>query len=117
MPSHSAELELALADWGVTLTHLAVTPAFNPTTQTLTESTVATELQGIAGPLEAERLPKLPGQQQQHRRTFLIRTTDWPVLADGACHRVLFDEVTYDVTEITTSETAGWVRITSIRRD
>ncbi|MBI1346181.1 hypothetical protein GC163_07810 [bacterium] len=117
IPDRSEELSLALADWGVTITHLAVTAAFDAETQTVSETTATTELLAILGPLESKVHASLPGQQQRQQRSLLVRSTDWPEIDAGVTRRVIIEDVSYDIIEILVSEAAGWLRVTGVRRD
>lgn len=116
IPGHSEELSLALDDWGVTITHISVIQVFDPETQSVAETTDSIELQAIAGPVDATHLLKVPGQQQYHTRSFLVRRRDWPGIAIGASRRLAMDDATYDVMETTSSTSAGWLLVTGVRR-
>ncbi len=111
-----AARELALADWGVAISHQAVAQTYDPATQQVTESIVTTELRAIPGPESAQPSHGTAGQHLTAERTFLVPEEDWPAIAAGSIHRLIVDAEAYDIVRTQASTAAGWIEVHVRRR-
>lgn len=103
----SAELALALQDWGRTIVHQRVAQTYDPATQSTTETVVATDLQAIVGPEEAALADGTAGQHLMSTRTCLVRQDDWPSSASIDARRIVIDTAVYEITQETELAGAG----------
>lgn len=115
--STTAELSLFLHDWGTPVIHQSVQTTYNPATQTATETIVTTPLTAIVGPLVARTAPGTGGHHRDQQRTFLVASNTWPPADTDTLRRLQCDGVSYDILDWQQSEVAGYLTITTRRRD
>lgn len=107
----AADVAVAWEDWGRPVLHQVVASAYDPATQRTTEVITARPLRAIVGSIHEESQDGTRGAAVVRLRKFLVLDTGWPVIEPGATQRLVVDDVTYDVVEVTASEQPGVRRI------
>lgn len=95
-----ADLERQFADWGVTVTHQAVSVSFNALTLTTEETISETELSSLVTKDRSKFSAGTGEQFLDEQIQFTLRTGDLPMLSPGQLRRIVYDGQIYDVSGI-----------------
>lgn len=92
-----ADRDRRFADWGETVTFREVGRSFDPQTQQVSESHTDTAVTAVVADEPWKPVPDAAGQYLSGEIGFVIKAEDLPVTEPSAAHRVVYDNVEYDV--------------------